>query len=248
MGEEIEEAPLEDADAAPLDEVETPEENKKEVLQEQIETLKQDVSALEEEVNEGEELDFSAIFNEEDMEDKGDNLANEDEDFDMEASGEGFFSPSSASELESALDTEGMEFSDASDFFSHNANVESMDSLFAPEKKAAKDDVIAHGEMGDEIVSKGQSKVPDGESDHEDNILFEILGDIKEVAYEDGEYKRTVEPKFEKAASKKAVSAPAPANQKRPIRSLGNVKTAAPATKEVSALASLVFPDDELFG
>ena len=261
------EAPAPEADAAPVDEAPAPEEmpidepldadaapdaplspadNKKDILVEQIQTIKDDVAALEEEVTEGEELDFSSIFDEEGMEDKADNLANEDEDFDgdIEASSD-FFGPSSASELEGALDSDGMEFADASDFFSHSASVDSMDDLFAGEAKtAAKDDVLAPGEMGDKIVSKGNEA--DAESDHEGNILFEILGDIKDVAYTDGEYKRTTEPKFEKAASSKKTPAPA---VKRPIRSLGNVKTAAPAmSAEKTALASLVFPDDELFG
>jgi SepF-like predicted cell division protein (DUF552 family) len=234
-----------EADADASDAPVSPAENKKDILVEQIQTIKDDVAALEEEVTEGEELDFSAIFDEEGMEDKADNLANENEDFDgdIEASGEGFFTPSDAGDLEGAMDADGMDFADASDFFSHSASVDSMDGLFAGEAKtAAKDDVIAPGEMGDKIVSKGN--VDDAESDHEDNILFEILGDIKSVAYEDGEYKRTTEPKFEKAASAK----PAPA-VKRPIRSLGNVKTAAPSQSvEKTALASLVFPDDELFG
>ena len=235
----------ESADAAP-EEPTSPAENKKDILTEQIQTLKDDVAALEEEVNEGEELDFSAIFDEENMEDKANNLAGEGEeefDGDIEASSD-FFGPSSAKEMEGALDADGMEFADASDFFSHNAAVDSMDDLFAGETKtAAKEDIVAPGEMGEEL---SKATTPDSETDHEDNILFEILGDIKDVAYEDGEYKRTTEPKFEKAASKKKTAAPA--EKKRPIRSLGNVKTASPQrSAESAALAALVFPD-EMFG
>lgn len=230
-----------EGDAAPA----SPEEAKKEVIQEQIENLKEDVAALEAEVVDGEELDFSAIFDEDGMADNVDNLANEDADFDgdIEASGDDFFGPSSASELEGALDTEGMEFADASDFFSHKGATSSMDDLFASEKHAAKDDVIAPGEMGDKIVSKGN--VADAEEDHDEDILLDVLNGIKDVNFDLAEYKRDTEPKFEKAASKKT----APLATKRPIRSLGNVKQASPErVKEAAMLASLVFPDDETFG
>jgi hypothetical protein len=238
-----EELPAE-ADAAPA----SPEEAKKEVIQEQIENLKEDVAALEAEVVDGEELDFSSIFDEEGMADNVDNLANEDADGDfdgdIEASGDDFFGPSSASELEGALDTEGMEFADASDFFSHKGATSSMDDLFVSEKHATKEETFAPGEMGDKIVSKGN--VADAEEDHEDDILLDVLNGIKDVNFDLAEYKRDTEPKFEKAASKKAA---APLAVKRPIRSLGNVKQASPErVKEAAMLASLVFPDDETFG
>lgn len=244
---EGEEGAVEDADAdITMDEAPaSPAEAKKEVILEQINAIKDDVAALEEEVSEGEELDFSAIFDEEGMEDKTNDLADEEFDGDIEASADDFFGPSSASELEGAMDTEGMEFADASDFFSHNASTSSMDDLFTDSKSAAKDDTYAPGEMADSIVAKGN--VADAEVDHEGDILMDVLSDIKDVAFDNAEYKRTTEPKFEKAAAKKKASAPL--DVKRPIRSLGNVKTASPEkARETAMLASLVFPDDETFG
>jgi len=236
-------APVEmpEADADISETPESPAEAKKDVILDQIDTLKDDVAALETEVAEGEDLDFSAIFDEEGMDEKTNDLANEDE-FDGEEGGEeDFFGPSSAKELESSLDTDGMNISDSSDFFMHNAS-SSMDSLFET-KQAAKDDALAPGEMADAIVSKGN--VADAEEDHDGDILMDVLNDIKEVAFDNAEFKRTTEPKFEKAASKKPVN---PTQVKRPIRSLGNVKTAATESREAVMLASLVFPDDETFG
>jgi hypothetical protein len=131
-----------------------------------------------------------------------------------------------------------MEFADASDFFSHKGATSSMDDLF----KSASQEVLNPGEMGDKIVSKGN--VADAEEDHEDDILTDVLNGIKDENFNLDDYKRDTEPKFEKAASKKA-----PLAVKRPIRSLGNVKQASPErTKEAAMLASLVFPDDETFG
>ena len=231
-----EEMPVDDAPAE-----ETPLEAKKEVMKDQIQTIKDDVAALEQEID-GEEIDFEGMFDDTDTND----LANEDPeemDFDnMDGDDDDMFGPSSAKELENSMDEDGIEVSSSSDFFNHNASMESMDSLF--ESKTAKEDTYAPGEMADSIVSKGN--VADAEEDHEGDILMDILSDIKDIAFDNAEYKRTTEPKFEKAASRNTKPAPA---VKKPIRSLGNVKTASPErSKEAAMLASLVFPDDETFG
>lgn len=230
------------------EEEEGPVDEKKEAIQEQIDNLKDDVAALEAEISEGEELDFEEIFNDDNMNDKTDNLANEDEEFNEEEGEEDFFSPSSAKEMEASMDSD-LQVSDASDFFSHSAATASMDSLFNESKSAAKDDVVFQGELADSMMG---GDVADHESDHEDDLFFEVLGDIKEVAFNEGGYKRDTEPKFEEPKSKATKVAAAQKktseNKKRPIRSLGNVKSASSErSKEQAMLSALVFPGDDTF-
>ena len=259
--EEGAEEGMEDMDAAPDEEFApegdgSPEDAKKEAIQEQIDTLKDDVAALEAEISEGEELDFEEIFNDENMEDKTNNLANEGDEFEEEEGEEAdFFAPSSAEDMENSMDDD-LQVTSSNDFFSHSTATASMDSLFADSKSAGKDTVYDQGDLSDSLMG---GDVADHESDHEDDLFFEVLGDIKEVAFNEGGYKRDSEPKFEEpktsgkvakvaTAQKQKQQAQVLENKKRPIRSLGNVKSASPGrSKEQAMLSSLVFPDDESF-
>jgi len=227
----------------------SPADEKKEVIQEQIQAVKDDVDALEAEILEGEELDFSEVFNESNMDDKVDNLANEDENEEGEEGEEDdYFSPSDAQGMEAGMDGTP-EVTDSS-YFSHGAATASMDALFDDTRTAAKDKVYDQGDISDTLMG---GDVADAEEDHADDILYDTLKGLKILPFNEGGYKRDSEPKFEepkktaKAASQ-AGRTPAPESKKRPIRSLGNVKTSsAERSKEQSMLASLVFPDDEGF-
>lgn len=231
----------------------------KDELQEKIDNLEADVQALEDTIEGEEELDFSQIFNEEDMEDKTDSLANEGEDLmgeeseeeiPVEASGEGFFG-SEAIELEG----EGHEQVESMESFFHHASVydtSSMDALLGDAKVAATEageKIVERGEMADALLN--ESGVPDMEEDHDDMVLFEVLKGISPAKYDVGE-KREGEPKLEapKKAGKPtpdATVAKVAAMQRgkktaAALRSLGNVKPG--ASKEQSMLANLVFPDE----
>ena len=245
-----EEAPAEDE--LPMDDdmgMEEPEDEKIEAIQEEIDNLKEDVANLEAEINEGEELDFHEIFNEENMEDKTDNLANEEEGEEEEE--EDFFAPSNPKDMEASMDGD-MKISDASDFgFNSSMATASMDSLFEDSRTAAKDQVYDQGDISDSLMG---GDVADADSDHADDLFFEVLSDLKDVAFNEGGYKRETAPKFEepkKAAKGNVIQSKKVAaveNKKRPIRSLGNVKSASSEkSKEQAMLASLIFPDDEGF-
>jgi hypothetical protein len=235
----------------------------KEELQGKIDNLEADVAALEEAIEGEEELDFSKIFDEGDMEDKTDSLANEgegdefgagdefgvegeEEGFDVEADGgASFFSDAEA--LEGQLD-DNTGTTDPSEFF-HSASrhdVASMDSLLADGKTAGKE-VVERGEWAKDLMNEGG--VPDAEEDHDDVILYEVLQTIKPEKYDPGT-KREGEPKLEKAATAAKPSAKVAhdANQARKektLRSLGTVKVAATQSKDQAMLSALVFPDQE---
>lgn len=229
----------------------------KEELGEKIDNLETDVQALEEAIEGEEELDFSQIFNEEDMEDKQDSLANEgeeaegegDDEMNVEADGGASFFGSDPSDIEG----EGHETVESMDNFFHHASrhdVSSMDVLLADKTAGteAGEKIVERGEMADSLLN--ESGVPDFEEDHDDVILYEVLQTIKPEKYDVGT-KREGEPKLE--ASKAAAGRPQPnataaktaANAKRKastLRTLGNVKTA--GSKEQGMLANLVFPDE----
>ena len=247
MGDEL--PPVEDVPAAGG---EIPEGVKVE-LQDKIENLEADVQSLEEAIEGEEELDFSQIFNEGDMEDKTDSLANEGEEVEdeegmnVEADGGASFFGSDPSELEG----EGHETVESMDSFFHHASrhdVSSMDVLLADKTAAteAGEKIVERGEMADSLLN--ESGVPDFEEDHADVILYEVLETLKPEKYDVGT-KREGEPKLEapKAAGRpqpSATVAKAASTQRKAstLRSLGNVKTA--GNKEQGMLANLVFPDE----
>jgi hypothetical protein len=223
---------------------------KKEELQEKIDNLEADVTALEETIEGEEELDFSKIFNEDELGDKTDALANEDEGegeefgedgLPVEADGGAGFFGSEPNELE-----EGGATASPEDFFHHASrfDVTSLDVLLADQKTAAKvqgvdDPIVERGDMAEDLLNEGG--VPDMEEDHEDIILYEVLKTLKTDKYDPGA-KREGEPKLE--APKKTVAGKAPAKAAS-LRSLGNVKTAGSESKsEQQMLANLVFTDD----
>lgn len=230
----------------------------KEELGEKIDTLEADVQALEQAIEGEEELDFSQIFNEEDMGDKTDSLANEGDEFggeeegeiNVEADGGASFFGSDPSDVPG----ESQEGVDSIESFFHHASrhdVTSMDVLLASEKTAATEageKIVERGEMADALLN--ESGVPDFEEDHDDVILYEVLNTIKPEKYDVGA-KREGEPKLEapKAAGRPAPDATAAktaamGKQRKAatLRSLGNVKPA--ASKEQGMLANLVFPDE----
>src|SRR5208337_861338 len=122
-------APADDAGAILTDE-------KKMVVQEEIDTVKDAVRALETELleeneeeaglplaleeGEGEpseeELDLSSVFDQGEMEDKAASLANEGEEHTAGDDGD-FFSPTSAAGMESVLDDSGMQVASIESYF-----------------------------------------------------------------------------------------------------------------------------------
>jgi hypothetical protein len=242
-----------DEEMPPLDEEVPPTEGagepipdeKKEELKEKIDALEADVEALELAVENEEELDFSKIFDEEGMEEKTSDLANEnDHNPEDVVDSEDFFGPSDAKSMESALNSEGMDFAGHDDLagYFHTAGDESagMDSLLA-DSKVAGDKVLLPGEMGEDLLD--EAGVTDAEKDHEDSILYEVLSGVKGDKFEPTGFERETEPKLEmpKAASTKKIPA-----GKKPLRSLGDVKIASDdRSKDQRMLSALVFPDDQ---
>jgi hypothetical protein len=250
-----------DETTPPMDETMPPEggapagepipDEKKQELQEKIDNLEADVTSLEEAIEGEEELDFTKIFNEDDMGDKTDALANEGEGEEfgedglpVEADGGAGFFGSEPNELE-----EGGATASPEDFFHHASryDISSLDVLLADQKVAAKvqgvdDPIVERGDMADDLLNEGG--VPDAEEDHEDVILYEVLKTLGVDKYDPGA-KREGEPKLEPPKKSVASKAPAkPAAKAASIRSLGNVKTATDMSKEQAMLANLVFTDD----
>ena len=245
-----------DETTPPMDETMPPEgepipDEKKQELQEKIDNLEADVTSLEEAIEGEEELDFTKIFNEDDMGDKTDALANEGEGEEfgedglpVEADGGAGFFGSEPNELE-----EGGATASPEDFFHHASryDISSLDVLLADQKVAAKvqgvdDPIVERGDMADDLLNEGG--VPDAEEDHEDVILYEVLKTLGVDKYDPGA-KREGEPKLEPPKKSVASKAPAkPASKAASIRSLGNVKTATDMSKEQAMLANLVFTDD----
>ena len=264
-GEESQDMPLEDEEN-PVDlpadqeedvpsEDETPEgedfgveipDEKKEELKEKIQNLEADVQALEEAIEGEEELDFSKIFDEEGMEDKTDSLANEEEMVEAADNGAGFGDELTVVEgdLEEGDgfdgDGEPHEFFTTASAFDGRG----MDSLLGKTADASTKgfDIVERGAMAEDMLD--ESGVPDAEEDHDDVILFEVLTTLKPESYDPGD-KRHAEPKLEKAASPKGILPKTATRGKdgKPIRSLGNVKTAT-VNKDQAMLSSLVFPDE----
>lgn len=131
---------------------------------------------------EGEELDFSKVFDPEGMDEKAASLANEGEE--KSAGGEDdFFGPSAASNLEASMDDDGM--GDMHDMFSlQGSDGDPLASLIAGLKSAAEVagmELIpsSTGEAADHFESEeatGEDR--DNENDHSGNLFFEALDSI----------------------------------------------------------------------
>ena len=130
-----------------------------------------------EEAPEGEELDFSKVFDEGDMEEKAASLANEGE---KEAGEEDdFFAPSAAESLEASMDDDGM--ADMHDMFSmQGADGDPLASLIAglktAEQVAGIDVIESFSEAADHFQQdEATSDDRDTESDHEESLWAETI-------------------------------------------------------------------------
>jgi hypothetical protein len=211
-------------------------------LHEKIEVAENAIEQLEHEIMDGEneELDISGIFDNTD--EKVDSLANEGDNLfgeEPDLSSEDTHGPSDTASLEEALndtDTDTVGISEAADFFSQASEKDTDDfsDLFTT---AAEDAEVKAGEAADYFISNGvDHNVTDAEEDHDGDLIFEVMMDLKPKTFETS---RQTEPKLEtpKAASAKR-------NPSKPIRSLGHVSVDG---QEQAMLAKLVFPDDDEF-
>jgi hypothetical protein len=222
-----EEAPVEDNAAEVLSD------EKKMVVEEKIEEAQEAISALEKEILEenveGEELDYSQIFNEDEMEDKVSSLANEGDEH-TAGNGEEFFAPSAAESLEASLDD--TQIASMEDFFSlKGSDSDPLARLIAGEIRTAAEvagmEVIPSftGEAAKKFESDtatGESR--DNEQDHEGDLFAEA---IENQQAEEGGFKRvkqdeTNELQEPKAAAKKETPVikklkPVVASEKKPI-------------------------------
>jgi hypothetical protein len=130
---------------------------------------------------EGQELDFSQVFNEGDMEDKAASLANEG---DEKQAGEedDFFAPSAASSLEASLDDDGM--ADMHNMFSmQGADGDPLaaliGSLKTAEQVAGMEVVESFSEAAEHFKQdEATSDDRDNESDHSNTLWAETIKDI----------------------------------------------------------------------
>jgi len=197
-------APAMEGDAAPADDagaILTDE--KKMVVQEEIDTVKDAVRALETELleeneeaegvplalEEGEpseeELDLSSVFDQDEMEDKAASLANEGDTEHMAA--EDFFAPTSAAGMESVLDDSGMQVASIESYFDmQGSDADPLYSLIASDEKIATSvegfDVLESftGEVANKMKQQeAGAEGRDNESDHDEDLFVEAMKDIK---------------------------------------------------------------------
>lgn len=223
-------------------------------VEEKIEEAQEAISALEKEIleesAEGEELDYSQIFNEDDMEDKVSALANEGDEK-QAGNGEEYFAPSAAESLEASLDEPQM--ASMEDFFSlKGSDSDPLAHLIAGEVRTAAEvagmEVIpsSTGELAKKMESNsatGESR--DNENDHEGDLFAEA---IENVTPEDGGFKRvkqdeTNELEAPKSAAAKTASA-AP-KEKKESAVISKLKTVTAAEKKPVDIASALFGNDE---
>lgn len=240
-----EEIPAEDSAAEVLSD------EKKMVVEEKIEEAQEAISALEKEIleesAEGEELDYSQIFNEEDMEDKVSSLANEGDEH-TAGNGEEFFAPSAAENLESSLDD--TQIASMEDFFSlKGSDSDPLAHLIAGEIKSAAEvagmEVIPS--MTGELANKMESNTADAddrdnENDHDGDLFAEA---IENVHPEDGGFKRVKQDETnEMEAPKSAAKKTAAKKEAAPvIKKLKPV--VASEKKPINIAAALLGTDDE---
>jgi hypothetical protein len=252
------EAPADDAGAILTDE-------KKMVVQEEIDTVKDAVRALETELleeneeeaglplalEEGEpseeELDLSSVFDQDEMEDKAASLANEGEEHTAGDDGD-FFAPTSAAGMESVLDDSGMQVASIESYFDmQGSDADPLYSLIASETKEAAAvagfDVLESftGEVANKMKQDG-SEGRDNEVDHDEDLFVEAMKDIKP---EEQGAKRTPQdarPELQapKSASAKTAAKADPKGSIKRVRPV--VANAAPKPVDI---ATALFGDDE---
>lgn len=281
-GEALDEAPVEEGlEEAPAEEMPLGEEDmdaeadtagevisdeKKMIVEENIEEVKEAIKSLEQELlveseeeldlsqmeqavaPEGEEeLDLSQVFNEDEMEEKVSALANEDDEHTAADGLENYFAPSAAESMEASLDEPQM--ASMEDFFSlRGSDSDPLAHLIAGEIKSAADvagfsvvesmtgDAAKHFESD---TATGENR--DNENDHDGDLFAEAIEDQKP---EDGGFKRVKqdetnvlqEPKAAKSKVEKKKDA-APV-----IKKLKNVTAAAQKPVDI---ASALLGDDE---
>jgi hypothetical protein len=243
-----EEAPMEDTAAEVLTD------EKKMVVEEKIEEAQEAISALEaeilEESAEGEELDYSQIFNEEEMEDKVSSLANEGDEH-TAGNGEEFFAPSAAENMEASLDGD-TQLASMEDFFSlRGSDSDPLAHLIAGEYIRTAADVAgmtvipsSTGELANAMESEtatGENR--DNENDHEGDLFAEA---IEDQHAEDGGFKRvkqdeTNELQAPKSAAKPRAASAAP----QVIKKLKPVVASDVKAPRSSDIASALLGDDE---
>jgi hypothetical protein len=248
-------APVDDAGAILTDE-------KKMVVQEEIDTVKDAVRALETELleeneeeiplaleeGEGEpseeELDLSSVFDQGEMEDKAASLANEGEEHTAGDDGD-FFAPTSAAGMESVLDDSGMQVASIESYFDmQGSDADPLYSLIASETKEAAAvagfDVLESftGEVANKMKQDG-SEGRDNEVDHDEDLFVEAMKDIKP---EEQGAKRT--PQDARPELQAPKSAAAKTAAKVPTGSIKRVRPVVASPKAVD-IATALFGNDE---
>jgi hypothetical protein len=233
-----EEVPEEDTSAEVISD------EKKMVVEEKIEEAQEAISALEQEIlgesAEAEELDYSQIFNEEDMDDKVSSLANEGDEH-TAGNGEEFFAPSAAENLEASLDEPQM--ASMEDFFSlRGSDSDPLAHLISGVRTAA--DVAgmevipsSTGELANAMESDsatGESR--DNENDHEDDLFAEA---IEDHTPEDGGFKRV------KQDETNELQAPKAAKAKKASPVISKLKPVVASEKTPLDIASALFGNDD---
>src|SRR5208282_3366283 len=249
-------APADDAGAILTDE-------KKMVVQEEIDTVKDAVRALETELleeneeeaglplalEEGEpseeELDLSSVFDQGEMEDKAASLANEGEEHTAGDDGD-FFTPTSAAGMESVLDDSGMQVASIESYFDmQGSDADPLYSLIASETKEAAAvagfDVLESftGEVANKMKQDG-SEGRDNEVDHDEDLFVEAMKDIKP---EEQGAKRTPQDARPELQAPKSAAAKTAAKAD-PKGSIKRVRPVVASPKPVD-IATALFGDDE---
>jgi hypothetical protein len=210
---EEEAAESDGAEETPAEEAVTVEEQVQE-LETRVDAVENDVAELEQQVEtEGEEeIDLEGMFGGEEgdmmMDEKMSALANEGEEVTATEGEEDFFGPSN---LRAGL--EGMDevdITDASDFFQVSASEESdpLGQLMGSRARSAKalratpNAVVEPGDLNDHFKTELAGDDRDAESDHEDDLLYEVAGGIDAPEFEQ---EHNVEPEFELPKSAVAI-------------------------------------------
>lgn len=235
-------------------------------LHNKIDKAEDAISELEKEIMDAEEseLNIAAAFSDETAGKKVMNLAHEedvhDEQFEVDVDWDddsqmiadpaadeetqdedGFFGPSAVENMEASMET-----SDAAQFFQDKAASE-VDPLGNLMRRAS--EVVKPGELVDEFESSF-SDDRDFETDHEDNILFEVAMGIESPEHDDD---RDSQPEMQKAAAKKLPKEKAdiltPKTKSRgadgkSVRTLDVASKTASRNSEADMIARALFGDD----
>lgn len=183
----------------------------------------------------GEELNFDNIFDENNMADKVSSLNDEDAELGelvAELNGdEDFFGPSDPAELEAVLEQEET-IDDPHALFAIEASSDPMAALFG--KTATETDVIKPGEIVkalDTDLAGGEGR--DAETDHEGTIFEEVFNSLKQPTRDDHRQGET-KPNLKEPAKQAGI---------RKLRPQANKRASASAPSNAN-LASLLFTDE----